>query len=71
MAWYIVFHGRKHGVYESWGVYCEYVVDFSGAALQSYLTRMEAKEAYEAFLEHIVKKENMSLTSGVKKIGRY
>ncbi len=53
------------------GSLSEYVVDFSGAALQSYLTRMEAKEAYEAFLEHIVKKENMSLTSGVDKIEWY
>jgi viroplasmin and RNaseH domain-containing protein len=60
-----VFRGRKPGVYESWGVYSEYVVGFSGAAFQSYSTRMQADEA---FLEHIAKRENMSLTSGVEKI---
>jgi viroplasmin and RNaseH domain-containing protein len=32
IAWYIVFHGRKPGVYDSWGVYSQYVVGFSGAA---------------------------------------
>jgi viroplasmin and RNaseH domain-containing protein len=32
MMWYIVFHGQKPGVYESWGVCNEYVVGFSGAA---------------------------------------
>jgi viroplasmin and RNaseH domain-containing protein len=32
MVWYIVFHGQKPRVYESWGVCNEYVVGFSGAA---------------------------------------
>jgi viroplasmin and RNaseH domain-containing protein len=40
MVWYIVFHSRKTVVYDSWGVCSEYVVDFSGAAFYSYLTRM-------------------------------
>jgi viroplasmin and RNaseH domain-containing protein len=53
MALYIVFHGRKSGVYESWAVCSEYVVGFSGATFQSYSTRMQAEEAYQAFLEHI------------------
>jgi viroplasmin and RNaseH domain-containing protein len=39
-VWYVVFHGRKTGVYESWGVCSKYIVGFSGAALQSYSTRM-------------------------------
>jgi viroplasmin and RNaseH domain-containing protein len=52
MAWYVVFHDRKPGVYDSWRVYSEYVVGFSGAAFQSYSTRMQAEEAYVAFLKH-------------------
>jgi viroplasmin and RNaseH domain-containing protein len=56
MARYVVFHGRKPGVYESWGVGSEYVVDFSGAAFQNYSIRIQAEEAYEAFLEHIAEK---------------
>jgi ribonuclease HI len=56
MAWYFVFRGRKPGVYESWAVYSEYVVGFSGAAFQSYSIRMRAKQAYQAFLKHIAEK---------------
>jgi viroplasmin and RNaseH domain-containing protein len=52
VTWYIVFCGQKHGVYNSWGVYSEYVLGFSGAAYQSYSTRMEAEKVYVAFLEH-------------------
>jgi viroplasmin and RNaseH domain-containing protein len=32
MAWYVVFHGRKPGVYDSWEVCSQYIVGFSGAA---------------------------------------
>jgi hypothetical protein len=56
MMWYIMFCGRKHGVYESWAIYSEYVVGFSGATFQSYSTRMQAKEVYQAFLKHTVEK---------------
>jgi viroplasmin and RNaseH domain-containing protein len=56
MAWYVVFLGWKPGLYESWGVCNKYIVGFSGAALQSYSTRMQAEEAYQAFLEHITEK---------------
>jgi viroplasmin and RNaseH domain-containing protein len=52
MMWYVVFHGRKPGAYDSWGVCNEYVVGFSGAAFQSYSTRMRDEEVYVAFLEH-------------------
>jgi viroplasmin and RNaseH domain-containing protein len=51
MMWYVVFRDRKTGVYESW-----YVVGFSGAAFQSYSTRMQDEEAYQVFMEHIAKK---------------
>jgi viroplasmin and RNaseH domain-containing protein len=46
IVWYVVFRGRKSGVYESWAIYSEYVIGFSGAAFQSYSTRMQAEEAY-------------------------
>jgi viroplasmin and RNaseH domain-containing protein len=52
MTWYVVFHGRKPKVYDSWGVCSEYVVDFSGATFQSYSTSMQTDEAYVAFLDH-------------------
>jgi viroplasmin and RNaseH domain-containing protein len=49
MVWYVVFRGRKPEVYDSCS---EYIVGFSGAAFQSYSTRMQAEEAYVAFLDH-------------------
>jgi viroplasmin and RNaseH domain-containing protein len=52
MAWYVVFCGQKPEVYESWGVCSEYVLGFSGAAYQSYLTKMQAEKAYAVFLEY-------------------
>jgi ribonuclease HI len=52
MAWFVVFRGRKPGVYDTWGVCSEYVVGFSGATFQCYSTRMHAEEAYVAFLDH-------------------
>jgi viroplasmin and RNaseH domain-containing protein len=48
MAWY----GQKPGGYDSWGVCSEYVISFSGAAFQSYSTRMQAEKDYVAFLDH-------------------
>jgi viroplasmin and RNaseH domain-containing protein len=56
MVWYIVFRDRKLGVYESWADCSDCVVGFGGAAFQSYSTRMQAKEGYQAFLEHITEK---------------
>jgi viroplasmin and RNaseH domain-containing protein len=56
MAWYVVFHGWKPRVYESWGVCSEYIVGFSGTVFQSYSTRMQDEEAYQSFLEHIAQK---------------
>jgi viroplasmin and RNaseH domain-containing protein len=47
-----MFHGRKPGVYASWGLYSEYVLGFSGAAYESNSTKMQDDEAYVIFLEH-------------------
>jgi viroplasmin and RNaseH domain-containing protein len=43
MVWYVVFRGRKPRVYDSCGVCSEYVIHFSGAAFQSYSTRMQTE----------------------------
>jgi ribonuclease HI len=51
VTWYVVFHGRKTRVYDTWRVCSEFVLGFSGAAYRSYFTRMEAEEAYATFLE--------------------
>jgi hypothetical protein len=61
--------GQKPGEYELCAVYSKYVVGFSGAAFQRYSTRTQGEEAYQAFLNISHKRENMSLTSGVGKIG--
>jgi viroplasmin and RNaseH domain-containing protein len=50
MTWYVVFRGRKPGVYDSWGVCSKYVLDFSGATYRSYLTRMEVEKLMLLFL---------------------
>jgi ribonuclease HI len=52
MMWYVVFRGRKSGVYDSWRVCSEHVLGFSDVAYQSYSTRMQAEEGYATFLEH-------------------
>jgi viroplasmin and RNaseH domain-containing protein len=52
MVWYVMFRGQKSGVYKSWGVCSEYILGFSGAVYQSYSARMQAEEAFVAFLEH-------------------
>jgi viroplasmin and RNaseH domain-containing protein len=56
IAWFVVFRGRNPGIYESWTVCSEYVIGFIGATFQSYSTRMQAEEAYQAFLKHITEK---------------
>jgi viroplasmin and RNaseH domain-containing protein len=47
-----MFQGRKPGVYDSWEVYSEYVLGFSGVAYRSYFTRLEVDAVYATFLEH-------------------
>jgi viroplasmin and RNaseH domain-containing protein len=64
MVWYVVFRGRKPGVYESWEVYSEYIIGFSNAALQSYSTRMQAEKGYQAFIEHITEKRERASKLG-------
>jgi viroplasmin and RNaseH domain-containing protein len=51
MIWYVVFRGQKPGVYDSWRIYSEYVLHFSGATYHSYFIKLEVEETYAAFLE--------------------
>jgi viroplasmin and RNaseH domain-containing protein len=54
--WVVLFHSRKSGVYELWVVCSEYIIGFSGDAFQSYSTRMQVEEAYQAFLKYIAER---------------
>jgi viroplasmin and RNaseH domain-containing protein len=52
MAWYVIFRGRKPGVYDSWGICNDQVSSFCGASFLSYHTRGQAEAAYSAFVYH-------------------
>jgi viroplasmin and RNaseH domain-containing protein len=69
MVWYVVFRGRNAGVYESWLVYSEYVIVFSGTAFQSYSTRCRLRKLIKLFRNISQKMKNMSLTSDLGKNG--
>jgi hypothetical protein len=78
MAWYVVFHGRKHRVYDSWGVCSEYVVDFSDASSRATRQGCTLRKLMLFFLNIKTnfksqnkshKKKKISLRSGVGSIG--
>jgi viroplasmin and RNaseH domain-containing protein len=49
MKWYVVFRGRKPGVYNDWGS-CQAQVDgYKGASYRGCRDRNEAEEAYLAY----------------------
>ncbi|KZV27329.1 hypothetical protein F511_02438 [Dorcoceras hygrometricum] len=48
---YVVFIGRKAGVYEKWCEASEQVRGFSGACYKGFDTKKEAEEAYSCYLE--------------------
>jgi hypothetical protein len=43
---YVVFHGRKPGLYYTWGECQEQVNGFSGAKVQGYTSRQQAEDAW-------------------------
>jgi hypothetical protein len=49
---YFLVGSLEYMIHGEFAVSSEYVVGFSGAAFQSYSTRMQTKEAYVAFFEH-------------------
>jgi ribonuclease HI len=49
MKWYVVFRGRKPGVYNDWGT-CQAQVDgYKGASFRGCRDRKEAEEAFLAY----------------------
>jgi viroplasmin and RNaseH domain-containing protein len=52
MRWYVVFHGRVPGVYDSWPLCNEHVSVFAGTSCMSYRTKGEVESAYATFLKH-------------------
>ena len=46
MAWYVVFRGRRPGVYDSWTMAHEQVNGFQGACYKKFRTKEEADEAF-------------------------
>ena len=43
---YVVWHGRRPGIYTNWADASEQVTGFAGAKFKSYLTRAEAESAF-------------------------
>ncbi|SDB80974.1 ribonuclease H [Shouchella lonarensis] len=46
--YYVVWHGRKQGVFDHWSACEEQVKGFTGAKFKSYNTKKEADEAFKA-----------------------
>lgn len=49
MAWYVVFVGRRPGIYEDWHACHAQVAGFSNCAHKKFKTKKEAVEAYTSF----------------------
>lgn len=49
--WYVVFEGRKRGIYSSWDECSEQVNGFKGAKYKSYSTKEEAEKVYSQHIE--------------------
>ena len=49
MAWYVVFRGRKPGVYRDWHACNAQVSGFSNCSFRSYRSQDEALAAYSGF----------------------
>ncbi|RLM84402.1 ribonuclease H-like [Panicum miliaceum] len=50
MTWYVVFWGRKPGVYGDWGLCQAQISGFSNANYKKYKTMEEAVHVYESFV---------------------
>ena len=51
MNWYVVYRGKRPGVYNSWRSCHEQVTGFSNNNYQGFETLQEAKENYSNFLK--------------------
>ena len=50
MNWYVVYRGRKPGVYKSWRTYQDQVVGYSNNSYEGFETLVEAQYSYSNFL---------------------
>jgi len=50
MAWYVVFRGRRPGVYSDWANCQAQVTGYSHSSYQKYATMEEAVHAFQTFL---------------------
>ncbi|RLN00703.1 Translational activator GCN1 [Panicum miliaceum] len=50
MTWYVVFCGRKPGVYEDWGMCQAQVSGYNNSNYKKYKTMEQAVHAYESFV---------------------
>ncbi|EKE42218.1 hypothetical protein ENUP19_0162G0022 [Entamoeba nuttalli] len=48
--WYVVFEGRKRGIYTSWDVCSSLIKGFSQAKYKSYLTQKEAEDVFQNYI---------------------
>lgn len=53
MAWYVVFRGRKTGVFQTWPQCNAQVSGFSHCSFQSYGTKEQAEQAFEEFKKYV------------------
>ena len=60
MAWYVVFRGRRLGVYSDWAICQAQVSGFRHSSYQKYGTIEEVVHAYQRFLlaQHGVQRES-------------
>ena len=49
MTWYVVFRGRRPGVYEDWGLCNAQVSSFSHASYKKFKTADQAFQAFELY----------------------
>ena len=51
MTWYVVFHGRRPGVYEDWGLCNAQVLGFTHSNYKKFKSAEQAINAYQGFLQ--------------------
>jgi len=49
MTWYVVFRGRRPGVYQDWATCNDQVCGYSNSSYRGYATREEAIRSYRAY----------------------
>lgn len=60
MTWYVVFKGRRPGVYPSWPTCNREVYGYPGNLYQGYMEKAEAYEAYDKYLAYEKRGRNVT-----------